>query len=325
MVIPTLRVTEKKYYPAMVQNYFKHDVNTLRVNMTRHSLDRYAEDMEYIRTLSDGKIKFMIDLPLPGKKYRLLLDNEQELIILQGDTISFGTTFYQKADTIPVNIKSFNGVQEGSHILLGDGEISFLVCSVSEERITAVAENSATVRGQRAFCIPELLSYQSYSSSELFDYLDFVAKISPKQIVLSFAEDVATLKDVENVFHTIDPAIQIVPKIETALGVINCEIICTHFNAVMLGRGDLALFADVHDFGRLQESVYRTAKNNGTNIIAATDILSSLYTSRIPARGELTDIYYMYQMGVSDVVAAAGISCQSELFDLFCKYTTMFQ
>jgi len=87
----------------------------------------------------------------------------------------------------------------------------------------------------------------------------------------------------------------------------------------------LALFSDSLYFGETQERVINTAQRCNTNVIVATDILTSLYQSRIPARGELTDIYYLKSKKIRDVVSSAGISMQGELFDLFCQYAKSFR
>lgn len=71
MVIPTLRVGEKKSYDEAVSNFLDKSIRMIRVNMTRYSLERYCEDIRYIRERSDNALEIMADIPLPGNKYRI--------------------------------------------------------------------------------------------------------------------------------------------------------------------------------------------------------------------------------------------------------------
>ena len=325
MIIPTLRITDPEHYDNMVKSYLSQGIDTIRVNMARHSLERYYEDVSYIQNVSNNAFHIMVDIPLPGRKYRLALRSEKEIFIQKGELTRFSVRNSKESEKITVDIDSFNSVKIGDRIILGDGESIFSVVEASEKNLLAAAENNAVLRGQRSFIVPGALFYQLYTQQELDEFITVLRHIHPQKIVLSFAEDIDVLLNLKTVFENELGSVTVVPKIETQTGVDNCETICENFKEIMLGRGDLALFSDSLYFGETQERVINTAQRCNTNVIVATDILTSLYQSRIPARGELTDIYYLKSKKIRDVVSSAGISMQGELFDLFCQYAKSFR
>lgn len=235
----------------------------------------------------------MVDIPLPGRKYRLAPCSEKETFIQKGELTRFSSINSKEKGGIAVDIDSLGSVKIGDKIMLGDGEISFSVVEAFEQELLAAAENSAVLRGQRSFIVPEVLSYQFYTQQELGEFITVLRHIHPQKIVLSFAEDLDVLLNLKTVFENELGSVMIVPKIETQAGIDNCEKIYENFKEIMLGRGDLALFSDPLYFGETQERVIDIAQQCNANVIVATDILTSLYQSRIPARGELTDLYYL--------------------------------
>ena len=87
----------------------------------------------------------------------------------------------------------------------------------------------------------------------------------------------------------------------------------------------MALFSNPVEFGKNQKRVITAAQEKGANVIAATDILVSLYDHMIPVRSDLSDLYYLHELGIRDVVASAGISMLPEWFERFCRYAELFR
>lgn len=323
MIIPTLRIGEKNLYDEVIEDFLKKGISTIRVNMTRYSLERYCEDINHIREKSNHAFEIMADIPVPGKKYRTSI-LEEEKVISKGQKMIFTTRNQREEGCLAVEIDrfvSFDGIEKG---ILGDGELSFSAKYINENRIAAVADNDSVVRGGRSFIIANTLPYELCTEEEWEIYLDALRKIQPEKIVLSFSEDLEVLENLCKRIKSELPHSLIVPKIETQKGVDGIEEIFDRFEEVMLGRGDLALFSDIKKFGENQCKVLNAAKKKNKNVIVATDILTSLYESKIPARGELSDLFYLQTMGVKDIVASAGISVQRPLFDRFYELSEKF-
>ncbi len=217
------------------------------------------------------------------------------------------------------------GIDRGDRIIIGDGELSLMVEEASRQKIWAVARQSAIIRGQRSFAIPGSMSYRRYDDSFLQQYIKAFLQIRPSKIVLSFSEDTATLEEVRQKLEQALGKVAVVPKIETQAGVEHCGEICAAFPEIMLGRGDLALFSNPVEFGKNQKRVITAAQEKGANVIAATDILVSLYDHTIPVRSDLSDLYYLHELGIRDVVASAGLSMLPEWFERFCDYAEQFR
>lgn len=320
MIIPTLRVSDNtKDYDRVIKGFADKDIRMLRINMSRYSPEKYEEDVEYIRGISSGKIEIMADIPIPGQKYRLYTNENRT--IEKGQEVIFVPLGNPVENAIVVDIKKFIDKEEVSKILLGDGELSFTTKFISENKIVAVADNTGIIRGKRAFVFLNNIPFSIYEDTELERYLKALKKINPLKIVLSFSEKKEILIPLEKKIKQCLPKVKIVPKIETQTGVNNLDEITDYYDEIMLGRGDLALYSDIKDFGQNQEYVLNIANKKGINVIVATDILTSLYDSIIPSRGDLTDIYYLKNKNVKDIVASAGISVNEEAFNRFYLLT----
>lgn len=316
MIIPTLRVCDDlKDYDCIVKNFLDKNIRLLRVNMSRYSPEKYKDDIKYIRELSSGKIEIMADIPIPGQKYRLYTNEDRT--IKKGQEITFVPLGNHIVNSIVVNIKKFECKEKVGKILLGDGELSFTAKSISKDKIVAVADNSGILRGKRAFIFLDSIPFAMYDEEKLERYLKALKEINPIKIVLSFSETTEILNLLEEKIKQVLPETMIIPKIETQIGINNLDKITDCYNEIMLGRGDLALFSDINKFGENQEYVLNTSKRKGVNVIVATDILTSLYENILPSRGELTDIYYLKNKKVEDIVVSAGISMSEELFNRF--------
>lgn len=316
MIIPTLRVFDDlKDYDCIVKNFLDKNIQLLRVNMSRYSPEKYKDDIKYIRKLSSGKIEIMADIPIPGQKYRL--NTNEDRTIKKGQEITFVPLGNHIVNSIVVDIKKFECKEKVGKILLGDGELSFTAKSISKDKIVAVADNSGILRGKRAFIFLDSIPFEMYEEEKLERYLKALKEINPIKIVLSFSETTEILNLLEEKIKQVLPETMIIPKIETQIGINNLDKITDYYNEIMLGRGDLALFSDINKFGENQEYVLNTSKRKGVNVIVATDILTSLYENIVPSRGELTDIYYLKNKKVEDIVVSAGISMSEELFNRF--------
>lgn len=316
MIIPTLRVFDDlKDYDCIVKKFLDKNIRLLRVNMSRYSPEKYKDDIKYIRELSSGKIEIMADIPIPGQKYRLYTNEDRT--IKKGQEITFVPLGNHIVNSIVVNIKKFECKEKVGKILLGDGELSFTTKSISKDKIVAVADNSGILRGKRAFIFLDSIPFEMYEEEKLERYLKALKEINPIKIVLSFSETTEILNLLEEKIKQVLPETMIIPKIETQIGINNLDKITDYYNEIMLGRGDLALFSDINKFGENQEYVLNTSKRKGVNVIVATDILTSLYENIVPSRGELTDIYYLKNKKVEDIVVSAGISMSEELFNRF--------
>ncbi|MCM1542226.1 MAG: pyruvate kinase [Blautia sp.] len=254
MIIPTLRIANKETYDNMINTLNQEDIKCLRVNMTRYSLNKYCEDIKYIREKAGRKLDIMADIPIPGRKYRILSD--RSITVKKGDKVSFVP--HQVNDdehSIQVLIPSFTDSDYPGKIIIGDGELSLTVNSMRKDKIVASADHDGTFQGKKAFVSMDCVQYQLYDEEFLEEYLEALVKISPDKIVLSFSEDINILSVLRERILAYMPNVDVVPKIETQKGIDNCSEIMKAFKEVMLGRGDLALFSDLEKFGQNQEYV----------------------------------------------------------------------
>ena len=118
MIIPTLRVAEREVYEEMLPAWKQHGVKCMRVNMTRYGMERYVEDVRYIREQMGEGFGVMADLPIPGRKYRLLFEGIME--VKKGERLVFiPEKAEERVDAVRVEIPEFSENAEKTRIIIG--------------------------------------------------------------------------------------------------------------------------------------------------------------------------------------------------------------
>ena len=192
MIIPTLRVAEREVYEEMLPAWKQHGVKCMRVNMTRYGMERYVEDVRYIREQMGEDFGVMADLPIPGRKYRLLFEGIME--VKKGERLVFiPEKAEERVDAVRVEIPEFSENAEKTRIIIGDGELSLQPEEITRFQITAIAENDAVIRGRKSFALLGVFPYALYEEEVLEEANLVLEKIAPYQL------DCPVVFDVEKV------------------------------------------------------------------------------------------------------------------------------
>lgn len=127
-------------------------------------------------------------------------------------------------------------------------------------------------------------------------YLDWVKKIKPNYIAVSFAETVSQIKQVnlENV--------KIIAKIESIKGVKNSLNLINSSHGVMVARGDLSKAVSLEKVPAIQKEILlRCNKKNKFGIIA-TEMLLSMVKNKQPTNAEVSDVFIAILSGAKAVM-----------------------
>lgn len=320
-IIPTLLIQDNLYnYHSILDRYYENCIDTIRVNFSRHSIDTYAEHLKFISDYTctmPYSFKYMLDLPVPGEKYRLDLEQGTNLQIYANDLVLFSNSTNTDPNNKIIGIRCSNlenRLHPGDRIYIGDGELELIVLESTNngKYVVCQAKNNSIIRGQRSFMAPNITYASRALSTEM---INFIKYFSPESIVLSFAEEAPQITQLKKEITRVSPYTNTIPKIETQKA-INSIADFMQFDSFMLGRGDLALYSDLDQFGLNEQRFFNFIHQYHKTSIIATDILTSLYNQHIPSRGDLTDIYYLLMNAPDYIVASAGIST-TDLFNRF--------
>ncbi|MEQ1684267.1 MAG: pyruvate kinase [Burkholderiaceae bacterium] len=265
-----------------------------------------------VRASLNSEIFLMLDLPLPGAKFRIGMLPEPRHLINAGTVLTFrsGVETSDISCGVPVQAPALGTkVVAGQTVTVGDGELSLQVIDiVDEDSFTARALTTHYLPCQKSLNIGHTASVDLDEAEEL---ISFVADARPDFIALSFVEEPA---DSALVFDRLAKCglhrddYSAIAKIETLRGVHNVAEIAKHFDMLMVARGDLALNIDYCYLGEVEEHLIKEARRLGVACMVATQICESSASSAIPNRAELSGMYSLAKREVDYVLLAKETS-----------------
>lgn len=280
----------------------------LGFDVHRQRIDAFRQ----ARATSQQEMLLMLDLPLPGAKWRVGMLPEPRHLITTGTVLKFrtGTETQDILDHIPVLAPHLGTrVTLNQVVTVGDGELALRVLEIhDEDSFSALALTTANLPCQKS------LNLGRIELTDLADHgaiLDFVAESRPDYIALSFVE---TVEAASQVFDALAQRglrrseYRAIAKIETATGVANAQTLATVFEMIMVARGDLALNVDFSYLGELQEHLINQARAVGKECMVATNVCESIATSGVPNRAELVGMYALAKQKVDFILLAKETS-----------------
>jgi pyruvate kinase len=281
----------------------------------RLGLDMHRQRMATFRRArgkASQEMLLMLDLPLPGAKYRVgMLPNPSHLISA-GTVLKFrtGTETRDISDHVPVHATRLGTrVVPNQHVTVGDGDLALRVLEIhDDDSFSALALTTAYLPCQKS------LNFGQIELADLADHgdlLDFVAETRPDYIALSFVE---TLEAAALVVDELDrrglqrSSYRAIAKIETETGVANARTVATAFDMLMVARGDLALNINFSYLGEIQEYLIKQAGAAGRQCMVATDVCESVATTGVPNRAELVGMYALAKQKVDYILLAKETS-----------------
>lgn len=171
--------------------------------------------------------------------------------------------------------------------------------------IKSVVKASGDVLLNRAIDIQNK-SIQLDTLTEFDKYaIEYALSNGCREIYASFissAEEVSLIKD------KVGESVKIISKIETARGLANVREIIDASDEILIDRGDLSREISIPGIPMAVFNVIRIAKEMGTPVNIATNVLDSMMISNIPSRAEISDIFSNLSAGATGIVLAAEVA-----------------
>ena len=254
-------------------------------------------------------IKVMIDLPYPGIKPRILIENEK-IEIRKSEKLVITTHRNLINEDYKILCVENHGaridLKEGEKIFYADGECCFQVLKIMD-RNTILVESDKEVEIYNH----KSLSFGKVEKMESMDrkHIELINMINAKSIALSFVTSAEEVEKYQELFSQKE----IVSKIESREGIIQIDQISKKSN-IMLGRGDLCLNANYYNLYEYQQRVAHFCKANGSSLYIATGILNSLNKYSIPSQSDIIDVSNIILLKPSYLIL------NYPLVDNNCKY-----
>ena len=305
--------------PEMIRRLAEAGADAFRINMSHGNHAGHAEVVRHIRALErelDRPTTILADLQGPKLRVGAFVDG--------GATLEKGQTFVfdrsgVDGDSNRANLphrEIFEGVEEGTRLLIDDGKIVQRVVSATADRIEAVVEVGGRISNNKGLNVPDVvLPLAALTDKDRAD-LVFALDQGVDWIALSFVQ---RPEDVAEARRLIAGRAALLAKIEKPAAIDRLDGILELADAVMVARGDLGVELPPEQVPPFQKKIVEAARRMGRPVVVATQMLESMVTSPSPTRAEVSDV----ATAVYDGADAVMLSAESASGQFPCEAVTM--
>jgi pyruvate kinase len=308
-IFVTIRNTNNKAlvrdFKIYLDNVIKFRYRGIRINLKNFDdLKNQQIIINEILPFKNESIQIMLDLPYPYSKVRGKLNNQSMLTLVKDESVYIRHKCLQSDSekTIYVNKIGFKEIKKSEDIIyFGDGSGGFEIIESNEDVILV-----RSIRDQIFYTTHSFITKDNLRENENVAFFDILnkTKYPPDYTALSFVqckEDILKFKQKLN-FET-----KIISKIETSAALDNIQEIISVSDAIMVARGDLAFSIHPSKFYSVQEKLITICQETNTELIIATDILSSLDKRSFPSRADIIDFQHIINR-VEGLVISGSVS-----------------
>ncbi len=257
----------------------------IRINMSHGSLEQWSKYTKKIRDISNriGK-KIELCADLPGPKIRVNnIDGQIE--IKKGQKIKFG---YNKniKDVLNLNFDISKFIKNGAYIYTGDEGLKFTVDIVSDGIIECTAMVNGNIVNGRGVDIEDMPDNFAPPTDADIEDIKFAVDNNFEYIAISFVASVDNIAKV----RTLAKNVKIISKIERRCAIERIDSIASASDWIMVARGDLGFTIPIEEVPIAQKIIINACKKTKTPVIVATQMLTSMISTPMPTRAEVSDI-----------------------------------
>jgi len=294
--------------PEMLAKIVEAGLNVARLNFshgTHEDHDKVITELRRISKEQNAPIALLQDLQGPKiriskvKNGSIILKDDQKITIttkkLLGDEKTLSTDFM----SLPQDVKA------GTHILLDDGNLEFVVDRVEGDDVFCTVITGGELKDNKGMNLPGArLTVDALTEKDRID-LDFGLSRGVDYVALSFVRSPQDIRQLREIIESKAKGTKIIAKIEKMEALDNLEEIIALSDGVMVARGDLAVEIGQSLLPGKQKNIIRLCNLLGKPVITATQMLDSMITHPRPTRAEVTDIANAVLDGTDAVMLSA--------------------
>ncbi len=270
-------------------------MNVARINFSHATMEERKLDESLIKRANEelgANIATLYDTKGPDLRTCTFENDKVELV-------SGGTIRIVEEDVLGTNERiSFNykgilkDLHVGSSILIDDGFYKLIVESKdSDGGVTCRIVNGGVIKSRRGVCIPGIKLDVPYVSDKDREDIKYACDMDGDYLAISFVNSASDIQAVRELCREFGkPNMKIVSKVETQYAMDHLQEIVEASDYVMVARGDLGVETGLENLPLYQQMMIDTCHANGTGVIMATQMMTSMKTNIRPTNAEVTDV-----------------------------------
>ena len=278
----------------VMEKMVRSGMNVARINFSHATLEERelaCSSVREVRKRTGMNVAILWDTK--GPEFRCGVMENDSIELVPGETIDIvKETVTGTKERFSVNHPSaIDSLNVGDIILLENAKMKLEVIKKYEDRVTCKIIDGGVLGSRKSMSVPGIKLDIPYISDVDREDIIYACEHGGEFLALSFVstkEDVLEVKEILKEYNRED--LQIICKIESALGIENLEDILSVSDGVMVARGDLGTEVPSEMVPIYQKQMINTCRRLGKISIVATEMLETMMDNIRPKRAETSDI-----------------------------------
>ena len=280
--------------PDVMEKMVLAGMNVARINFSHATIEEREQacaSVREVRKRTGMNVAILWDTK--GPEFRCGIMENDSIELVPGETIDIvKETVTGTKERFSVNHPSaIDSLNVGDIILLENAKMKLEVIAKYEDRVTCKIIDGGVLGNRKSMSVPGIKLNIPYVSDVDREDIIYACEHGGEFLALSFVstkEDVLEVKEILKEHGRED--LQIICKIESALGIENLEDILSVSDGVMVARGDLGTEVPSEMVPIYQKQMINTCRRLGKISIVATEMLETMMDNIRPKRAETSDI-----------------------------------
>ena len=280
--------------PDVMEKMVRAGMNVARINFSHATIEereKACASVREVRKRTGMNVAILWDTK--GPEFRCGIMENDSIELVPGETIDIvKETVTGTKERFSVNHPSaIDSLNVGDIILLENAKMKLEVIAKYEDRVTCKIIDGGVLGNRKSMSVPGIKLDIPYVSDADREDIIYACEHGGEFLAISFVstkEDVLEVKEILKEHGRED--LQIICKIESALGIENLEDILSVSDGVMVARGDLGTEVPSEMVPIYQKQMINTCRRLGKISIVATEMLETMMDNIRPKRAETSDI-----------------------------------
>ncbi|MFB6215276.1 MAG: pyruvate kinase, partial [Candidatus Bipolaricaulia bacterium] len=242
--------------PSVIETMVEEGVNCARLNLSHGTKEEHSDliaSLKKVRSEEDLPLSIIADTKGPEVRIRPAEGGDVHLSEDEVVLLTTGQTSEQKSF-----IADYEGIRgfldEGQEVIVGDGDLSLSVESISDRGVQCRAVSSGVISGRQRITVPGISFPLPPVTEQDKEDIKFAVSEGADWLALSFVKGGEEIKRAKELARNVaDRDVPVIAKIETAEAVENIEEISRMADGLMVARGDLAMALGMEEVPFLQK------------------------------------------------------------------------
>jgi len=278
-----------------------YGVDIFRINLSHTDIEHFESIIKKVQSWTskpvcpDTEGAQLRTGVIKGKKSTIKIENHNIIEFV-------GSSDYSGGNKIPLSVKSPDKILQIGNVLKIDfNDVMVQVVEINKNRVFCRVISGGIIGTNKAIHIDENLLLPNFTEKDKQAF-KISNKLGLNTVFLSFCSNANDVIELRKFFNY---EIKIIAKIESTMGLLNLEEICTVSDGILIDRGDLSRAVPIEKVAFAQKFILNIAKISSTPVYVATNLMESMLEKSKPTAAEISDIITTLENGSAGLVLAA--------------------